>query len=346
MIHLSHGRKTDSMSRKYVGQLADGDLIEEVYLVSDKQLRSNKHGNSFLQVELQDRTGKITGRVWNAGEGLFRSFEIGDFLNIKAKAQLFQGSMQLILSNVDKAPNKPSDLSDFLPRTEQDPAKLLERLKTYLRKLVNPNLRALAECFLIDDEVMNGFVQVPAGVKVHHAYVGGLLEHVVTMMDVADKLAPMYPGIDRDLLIMGIFLHDSGKIRELAFDRAFEYTDEGQLIGHLAIGMEMLSEKIVKVPELTEEPFPRELELRLKHLILSHHGSLEFGSAKVPMTPEAVALHAIDLLDSRIHICLRELKEDRNPQSNWTAYNPAMGRRVFKGLRNSSESGGILTDEE
>jgi 3'-5' exoribonuclease len=183
----------------------------------------------------------------------------------------------------------------------------------------------------MDDEFLRAFCLVPAGVRLHHAYVGGLLEHVVTMLDAADRLAPLYPGVDRDLLLMGVFLHDAGKVRELGTGRVFGYTDEGQLVGHLVIGVEMLNDKVEKVRDLTGEPFPRELLLRLKHLILSHHGTLEFGSPKVPMTPEAVALHALDTLDSRVNMVLRELKEDRNPGTAWTAFNPALQRRIFKG---------------
>src|SRR5262249_9697818 len=180
------------------------------------------------------------------------------------------------------------------PHTEHDISKLLERLRGTLLKLGNPQLRALAECFLMDDELLRGLCQAPAGVRNHHAYIGGLLEHIVTLMDAADRLQPLYPALDRDLLLMGVFLHDIGKVRELNYHRSFTYTDEGQLVGHLIIGVEMLNEKAAKVPELTGEPFPDELLLRLKHMIVSHHGTYEFGSPKLPMTPEAIALHYLD----------------------------------------------------
>jgi 3'-5' exoribonuclease len=152
------------------------------------------------------------------------------------------------------------------------------------------------------------------------------------MLDVADKVLPLYPEVNRDLVLMGVFLHDSGKVRELCFERNFAYSDEGQLLGHLTIGIEMLADKARQVPDLTGEPFPPELLLRLKHLILSHHGDPEFGSPKIPMTPEAVALHAIDLMDSRLHIAVREVADDRG-ESAWTPYNAALGRRMYKGGR-------------
>jgi 3'-5' exoribonuclease len=323
------------MTRRFVESLADGDNVDEVFLVVDKQLRANRNGNLYLQLDLGDRSGSINARMWNAGEPLFRSFESGDFLSVKGKVQLFQGSLQLILNGFDKVEANRVELTDFLPHTKQDISKLLERLKTAVRKAGDPHLKALGEAYFIDAEFMRNFCRAPAGVKIHHAYVGGLLEHVVTMMDVAEKILPLYPEVSRDLLVMGVFLHDSGKVRELSYARNFAYSDEGQLLGHLALGIEMLADKARQVPDLTGEPFPAELLLRLKHLILSHHGEPQFGSPKVPMTPEAVALHAIDLLDSRIHIAVREIAEDRG-ESAWTPWNAAMGRRLYKGGRSPS----------
>jgi 3'-5' exoribonuclease len=318
------------MGRRFVDQFGDNESVEEVYLVADKQLRANKNGNPYVQVDLRDRSGGIIGRMWNAGEGVFRAFETGDFVFVKGKVQLFQGALQLILTHIDKFDSQKVELNDFLPHTRHDVGKLLEKLRGYLMKVGNPHLRALGEVYLMDGDFTAGLCKAPAGVRVHHAYIGGLLEHLVSMMDVADRILPLYPEVDRDLLQIGIFLHDSGKIRELSYTRAFGYSDEGQLIGHLAIGIEMLHEKVTQVPDLTGEPFPRETLMRLKHMILSHHGTLEFGSPKVPMTPEAVALHAIDTLDTRIHICVREIKEDRGT-SAWTQYNQALGRRLYKG---------------
>jgi len=329
------------MSRRYVEQMRDGDSIDEVYLVSDKQLRSNRNGNLYVQIEIRDRTGGISARMWNAGDTVFRSFENGDFVHIDAKVQLFQGSLQVILNHLERAEEEKIDLADFMPHTEQDVGKLVERLRGYLLKLGNPHLRALAECFLMDDNYFRNFVACPAGVKLHHAYIGGLLEHTVTMMDIAERLLPFYPGIDRDTLLMGVFLHDTGKVRELSYARSFGYTDEGQLLGHISMGVEMLSEQISKVPELTGEPFPRELVIRLKHMILSHHGTLEYGSPKVPMTPEAMLLNQIDMLDTRMHMVLRDLKEDRNNQTAWTPYNHNLQRRIYKGGENGDLFGEV-----
>jgi 3'-5' exoribonuclease len=319
------------MSRRFVQHLADGDTIEEIYLVTEKQLRANRNGNLYLQLELRDRTGAITGRLWNAGEHLFRSFEESDFLRIKAKVQLFQGALQMILSNLERVTEQDVELADFLPHTEHDVGKLYERLRGVLMRLGNHHLRALLECFLMDDAFVQAFCKVPAGIRNHHAYLGGLLEHVVTLLDAADRILPVYPQLDRDLLMTGIFLHDIGKVRELSYGRVFSYTDPGQLVGHLVIGVEMLNEKVARVPELTGEPFPAELLLRLKHMILSHHGTYEFGSPRLPMTPEAIALHYLDNLDAKVHSFTRDIREDRNQASAWTPFNQALQRRLFKG---------------
>ena len=329
--------------RRYVKQLGDGETIDEVFLVVEKQMRANRNGNLYLQLELRDRTGTINARLWNAGEALFRAFEEGDFVVARGKVQLFQGALQIILSHVDRVPSNKVELGDFLPHTEQDVSKLYERLRLLLMKATNPHLRALAECFLMDQDFVRAFSRAPAGIRNHHAYIGGLLEHVVTLMEGADRLAPLYPELDRDLLVMGIFLHDIGKVRELTYDRSFGYSDEGQLVGHLVQGVEILNERVRQVPDLTDEPFPTELLLRLKHMILSHHGTYEFGSPKLPMTPEAIALHHLDNLDAKVHSFTRDIREDANKLSAWTPYNQALQRKLFKG--GAGDDDGASPDE-
>lgn len=334
------------MSRRFVKDLADGEILEEVYLVADKQLRANRNGNLYIQMDLRDRTGVINARLWNSTDAQFRGFEPGDFLLVRGKVQLFQGMLQVILTHIERHEPQKIELTDFLPHTEHDVGKLLEKLRGFLRKSGNLHLKALAECFFIDSDLMRAFSQVPAGVRNHHAYVGGLLEHVTNMLDAADRLASLYPAVDRDLLAMGIFLHDIGKTRELNCGRVFAYTDEGQLVGHIALGVEMLNDKAAKVPELTGEPFPRELLWRLKHMIVSHHGELSFGSPVLPMTPEAIALHHLDNLDAKVHSFVRDIREDRNPTTAWTPFNPSMNRRLYKGGTTAGQSGSSTLDFE
>lgn len=319
------------MTRRYVNELAHGDSVEELYLVADKQVRSNRQGNLYLQLDLRDKTGAINARLWNVTDELANSFESGDYLQAKGKVQLFQGALQIILSQIRPVSSASVDADEFLPRSSRNIAALLSQLREGLLSIGDPNLRALAECFLMDEPLLANFAKAPAGVRAHHAYQGGLLEHVVTMLLIARRIADLYPDLNRDLLLIGVFLHDIGKIRELSYEKGFSYTDEGQLIGHLVMGVEILAEKVRQVETLIGEPFPGELLLRIKHMILSHHGELQYGSPKEPMTLEAVALYYLDNLDSKINAFAREIREDPHRDSRWTQFNANMNRRLFKG---------------
>jgi 3'-5' exoribonuclease len=319
------------MTRRYVNQLANGDSVDDAFLVADKQLRANRQGNLYLHLELRDKTGTVGARLWNATENLARQFEPGDYLHVRGKTQVFQGSLQIILTNLEVLPANQIEPEEFLPQSSQNVTKLLARLREVLLAMGNPHLRALVECFLIDDVFVRKFTTAPAGIKNHHAYQGGLLEHVVSLLNVADRISDLYPEIDRDILLTGIFLHDIGKVDELSYERAFGYTDLGQLVGHLVMGVEMLGEKVERSSELTGEAFPAELLLRLKHMIVSHHGTHEFGSPKLPMPLEAIALHYLDNLDAKIHTFSREIRDDPSRDSSWTPFQQSLGRRLFKG---------------
>lgn len=319
------------MSRRYVNQLSNGDAVDESFLVADKQLRANRQGNLYLHLELRDKTGSVGARLWNASEGLARTFDPGDYLRVKGKTQVFQGALQLILSHIEVVDPAKIEPEDYLPQSTQNVARLTAKLREILLSIGNPHLRALVECFLIDEEFVRKFTTAPAGIKNHHAYHAGLLEHVVTILTIADRIVDLYPELDRDLLLTGIFLHDIGKVSELSYDRAFAYSDEGQLVGHLVMGVEMLRDKVEQSADLTGEPFPNELLLRLKHMIVSHHGTHEFGSPKLPMTLEAIALHYLDNLDAKIHTFSREIRDDPCRESSWTPFQQNLGRRLFKG---------------
>jgi 3'-5' exoribonuclease len=319
------------MTRRYVNQLVNGDSVDEAFLVADKQLRANRQGNLYLHLELRDKTGSVGARLWNATENLARLFEPGDFLHVRGKTHVFQGSLQIILTHIEVVDREHVEPEEFLPQSTQNVTRLMARLREILLAMNNPHLRGLVECFLIDDDFVRKFTTAPAGVKNHHAYQGGLVEHVVTLLNLADRITDLYPEVDRDLLLTGIFLHDVGKVDELSYDRAFAYTDVGQLVGHLVMGVEMLQEKVQRCADLTGEAFPPELLLRLKHMIVSHHGSYEFGSPKLPMTVEAIALHYLDNLDAKIHAISREIRDDPSRESSWTPFQQSLGRRLYKG---------------
>lgn len=319
------------MERRYVNQLGPQETVNEVFRATEKQLRPNRNGNLYLQVDLSDRTGVISARMWNANEAVNRSFENGDFVRVEGSTQLFQGAMQLIISRLTKVEPKEVMEDDFTPVGAVQVDKLMVRLTEMLREITDPHLRNLAECFLMDEAFLEKLSRAPAGIKHHHAYLGGLLEHVVNLMEVVLRVAPCYPMIDRDLLLMGAFLHDMGKVDELSYDRELAYGDEGQLIGHLVMAVGMLEAKLREVEKLSGEPVPDETVLRLKHMIVSHHGEYEYGSPKLPMTLEAVALFCLDNLDAKVFAFHQQLRDDPNVESSWTHYNPNMNRKLFKG---------------
>lgn len=317
--------------RRFVNQLGERESIDQVFLVADKQLRANRNGNLYLQLRLNDKTGSLTGMLWNASDQIFNSVQTGNYLRVSGTTQVYNGQMQMIITRVEPADARQVDEQDFITVTTEEIDRLAKRLAELLRGLKNVHLRNLAECFLADDEFMGKFVAAPAGIKNHHAYRGGLLAHVVSLMEVCRVVAPLYPELDADLLLIGAFLHDAGKIDELTYDREFGYSDEGQLIGHVVMIISTVEDKVAESENLSQEKFPRELLLRLKHLIVSHHGEYEFGSPKLPMTLEAIALHLLDNLDAKLYSVAQILKEDASSDSPWTSYNQALGRKFFKG---------------
>lgn len=321
------------MSRRYIHQFAERDTIDQVFLVADKQLRANRNGNLYVQLRLSDRSGSITGMLWNATDAIYNSFENGCYLRVQGTTQLYNGALQMIVTRVERVDPQTVDESEFLAVQSAEIDKLTARLAEMLRGMRNVPLRNLAEAFLIDEAFMAKFTAAPAGVKNHHAHRGGLLQHVISLMELCAVVAPKYPDIDADLLLIGAFLHDAGKIDELSYERDLGYTDEGQLIGHLVMAVGMLDEKVREAEKLSGEAFPRELALRIKHMIVSHHGEYEFGSPKLPMTLEAIALHYLDNLDAKLYSVGQMLREDMNSDSPWTSYNQAMGRKFYKGAR-------------
>lgn len=320
------------MPRTFVKELRDGDSVNDVFLLADKQLRANRNANLYLLASLRDKSGVISGLMWNVTESAVQEIAIGDMVRVKGKVQVFQGGLQMIMAQIDAAPGSTYNAEDFQIQPQANAAPLLNRLKEILRSITDPKLLALADCFLQDEALINDLCIAPAGIKAHHAYHGGLIEHIVSMSELADRICQLYPSLNRNLLLLGVLLHDLGKVRELAWDPGLSYTDEGQLLGHMNIAIEILNEKLVLVRgQLGGSEISQEDILRLKHMILSHHGTLEFGSARVPMTPEAVVLHQIDNLDARLHEFSRAIDEDMNGDSAWTPYSPRIERRIFKG---------------
>ncbi len=319
------------MARRFISQMGEQEDVDQSFLVADKQLRANRNGNMYLQLRLSDRSGSVTAMLWNASDQVYNTFDNGDFVRIQGKTQFYNGTLQMIVSRVDRVDSKEIDEEDFVTLPSAEVEKLAARLAELLRGVKDFHLRNLAECYLLDESFMEKFVRAPAGIKNHHAYQGGLLEHVVGLMELTTVVAPLYDDVDDDLLLMGAFLHDSGKVDELTYERELGYSDEGQLIGHLVMAVADVEEKAREAEKLSGEEFPSELLLRLRHMIVSHHGQYEHGSPKLPMTPEAITLSYLDDLDAKLHSVGLLLREDVNADSHWTPYQPSLSRKLFKG---------------
>ncbi|MCC7475650.1 MAG: HD domain-containing protein [Pirellulales bacterium] len=321
--------------RRYVSQLGHNEQVSQVFLASEKQLRPNRNGNLYLQLQLSDRSGSIAARLWNASENDYRAFENGDFVKVDGNTQLFQGSMQFIASSIRRARPDEVDEADFLVLRGEEIDRMAHRLAEILRGIATPELRNLADCFLMDAEFMAKYTAAPAGMKNHHAYQGGLLEHVLSLMELVLVVAPRYPRLDQDKLLLGAFLHDAAKVDELSYDREIAYTDEGQLLGHMVLGITMIDEKVREAERLSGEPFPKQVATELKHMVISHHGEYEYGSSKLPMTLEAVALHHLDNLDAKLASFTQLMVDCPNIESNWTQYHANLGRKLYKGARSA-----------
>ena len=318
------------MTRRFINELGENEALDQVFRVQSKRLRSNRNGNLYLQMDLADRTGAVNAMLWNANQQLNDSFESGDYLQVKGKTQFFSGSMQIIVSELEPVDAKTIDTADYFPLTSQKVDELLEKLRQILSGLSNPSLCQLAEAYLLDAQLVEKIQRAPAAMKNHHAYHGGLLEHIVSLLELVTRVAPHYDELDQDLLLMGAFLHDLSKVDELVYDTELGYSDEGELVGHLVMGVVTLEEKARQAAEPSGEPFPPVLLLRLKHMIVSHHGRLDYGSPKVPMTPEAIALHFLDDLDAKLQAFRQATAMDAGSNPGWTNYVPALGRKLYR----------------
>jgi 3'-5' exoribonuclease len=320
------------VNRTPVAELADGQPLEQAFRAADKQLRVNRQGGKYILLRLADRTGVIAAMFWNADEKLFDSFDRGDYVFCHGRTQIHNGTLQIIVTGLERMDPSEVELSEFERFDAAASEQLIDRLGELFSKLGNPHLARLGEAYLQDEKFVSRFSKAAAAVNNHHAYPGGLLRHTVDMMELAALVATRYPQLDADLLVFGAFLHDLGKIDELAADGEISYTDRGQMVGHIVIGVQTLGEKIASISDGSDsaKSFPAELKLHLEHMVVSHHGVLEYGSPKIPVTLEAVALHHIDNLDAKMAAYTSVIEADVAADGNWTNYNPSIGRKLWK----------------
>ncbi len=314
------------MARKFIADLRPGDNVQQTFLVRDKQLRTQRDGAFYMDIELMDRTGVASSKFWSASRELFESFSPDDVVAVKARAESYRGKLQLVVTDIRLVEASQADMAELLPITKKSIQELVARLREMVAGMQDLRLQALVGAFLDDAEFMRGFERAPAGVSIHHACLGGLLEHTVAVAELALKLSEGYPNLNRDLLVAGAILHDIGKIEAFEFERGFRYTNAGGLIGHLPLGASMVERKAAGL-----EGFPRPLLDHILHLILSHHGEYEFGSPVLPATAEAIALHHLDNLDAKIAAFETALLADVDEEAEWTEWNRVFDRRLFKG---------------
>jgi 3'-5' exoribonuclease len=316
------------MAHKFVSDIAPGETIDDIFMITQPVLRSTTRGDLYIAMFVGDRTGKLNGRMWNASENVYNSLPKEGFVRIQGKSEVYQNALQLVINQISVVTANNVSLDDYLARTTKNVKEMFDGLTANLEKIKNEQLRNLIRQFLNDAELMKKFCKAPAAMSVHHGYLGGLLEHTSNMLEAAIRLFPLYPQIQQDLVIAGIFLHDIGKTEELAYAMAFSYTDSGQLVGHITKSAVMVSEKANKLAA-EGKPVSNEIVDALLHIILSHHGQYEFGSPKIPATAEAFMVSYIDNIDAKLNQ-VNGLIENDQTDDNWTPWQKTLDSKVYK----------------
>jgi len=316
------------MTHLYINQLKPGQMLDEVYMVTQPVLRNTTRGDLYIAMFLSDKTGKVNARMWQATEALYSSLPSEGFVHIRGKSELYQNALQVIINDIAIVNAEKVDLADYMPKTEKNVAKMFEETKAILGQIKDPGLKALVKEFLSDTELMREFVTAPSAMQMHHGYLGGLLEHTHNMLNVAVKLLPFYPKVQADLVLTGVFLHDIAKTKELSYKMGISYTDHGQLLGHIVLGAEMVNDKAAELAGKGIEIDQAVLD-SLLHIIISHHGTYEFGSPKLPATAEAFMVNYIDDLDAKMNQVVNLIDNDPG-DTNWTAYQRPLETKLYR----------------
>ena len=322
------------MKEIYIRDLQPNQIIVSDFLVQAKELRVKKSGENYLSLALADKTGEVDAKMWENVDEVCSNFERDDFIKIRGAVQVFRNKPQITLYKLKRLEDREVDLADFFPRSARDPEEMWSELTAVIAGVANEHLKTLLSNIAADPDIAARLRLAPAAKTLHHAFLGGLLEHVLSLCRLAKLVVQNYVGIDIDLLIAGVILHDLGKIYELSYARSFNYTSEGQLLGHMMIELEIVHDKVREIPG-----FPRPLQTLVEHLIISHHGQYEFGSPKLPMFPEALMLHYLDDMDSKIQGMQKILERDASIEGNWTGYLAQLGRPLLKVRKFLDEAG-------
>jgi 3'-5' exoribonuclease len=316
------------MAHLYVKDIQAGQQIQDTYMVTQPVLRNTTKGDLYIAMFLSDKTGKVNSRMWQATQELYQALPSEGFVAIRGKSELYQGNMQLVVNDIQVVEPDQVRLMDYMPRTENNIGEMFDQVKAILETIENKDLKLLTDAFLNDQELMKQFCIAPAAMMMHHNYLGGLLEHTLNMLNVAQVLFPLYPKIQKDLVLAAILLHDMAKTRELSYKIGFSYTDRGQLLGHIIQGTQMITQK---ADDLRADGTPIDPEILdcLLHIIVSHHGQYDFGSPKLPATPEAFMVNYIDNLDAKMNQTMT-LIENEPGDDNWTAYQRSLETKLYR----------------
>jgi len=312
------------MKTAFVTDLLSEQNVTSFFLVHEKEVRNTREGKAYLRLELGDRSGTIEARMWDQFEVAAKDINRDDFVKVQARVEVYRNRPQLALLQLRLARPEEIDLADYLPHTTADVEKLFVELREYAESIGNPWLKKLVLNILSEPETARCYKRAPAAKVMHHAYLGGLLEHVISLCGMARRVAVHYPELDVDLLLTAAILHDVGKLEELCYERSIGYTTPGQLLGHIVMELETVTRAIDKV-----EGFPPALKTVVQHLLISHHGQYEFGSPKLPMIREAIVFHYLDDLDSKL-AAVRVALATPSGDDEWSSYSTALGRRFLR----------------
>src|SRR5258706_1718348 len=312
------------MKQAFVSALQAEQTITSYFLVCEKEIRATREGKSYLRLELGDRTGTIEARMWDGFERDAASFERDDFVKVQARVESYRSKLQIAIDKIRRAEESEVDAADFFAHTPENVDQLYAKPRAFVSTVKNPWLRRLLDAVVTDPEIVPRLKRAPAAKVMHHAYLGGLLEHMVSLCGLCRAVLTQYPEADPDLLMTGAVLHDMGKLEELSYERSLGYTDEGQLLGHILIEYESVAKKMDAI-----DGFPSDLKTLVLHMLVSHHGQYAFGSPKLPMFREALMLHHLDDLDSKMPAVRSALASDKG-EGNSTAFSGALERRFLR----------------
>lgn len=328
------------MPKLFISELKPNIEIASHFVASEKQLKTARNGSVYLDLKLSDKTGQVSGKMWEKAAEASALFKSGDIVFLRARTELYKDRIQLNVSEILPVPAGTCDPADFLPLCPHDRDLLFENLNKLVAGMTEGPFRRLCQALLDDSALMIKFKTAPAAKAMHHAYIGGLLEHTLSVMTLAYRISNHYPTLDRNQLIAGAFFHDIGKIEEFVYDTHIDYSDAGRLVGHMVLGTQIVDKLIGRL-----EGFPVEASLLLKHLILSHHGEAQFGAVRLPASREAFALHLADDLDAKMNAIDRIMAGSKESEATWTGFETIFGRHFFRGFPTPDNGGEETSDD-